>query len=72
MLYSWSKEYKNRDMGRFVTMMKTDFDNYKVFGVSALGKEITSSNVMDVNPIRLFEPVLWIFSKNKLIGRDRW
>ncbi len=72
MLYSWSKEYKNRDMGRFVTMMKTNFNNYKVFGVSALGKEITSSSVMDVNPIRLFEPVLWIFSKNKLIGKDRW
>lgn len=72
MLYSWSKDYKNRDIGRFINTMKTDFSDFKIFGVSALGKEITTTSIVEVNPIRLFEPVLWIFNKNKIIGRSRW
>lgn len=72
MLYSWSNDYKNRDIGRFINTMKTDFSNFKLFGVSALGKEITTTSVVDVNPIRLFEPILWLFEKNGIIKSNRW
>lgn len=72
MLYSWSNDFRNRDIGRFVNTMKTEFSNYRIFGVSALGKEITTTSVVDVNPIRLFEPLLWLFQQNNIIKMDRW
>lgn len=67
MLLSWASDYKNGDIGAFINSMKSSFSNYRLFGVSALGKDITSTSVVETNPIRLFEPLLWLFHKDGLI-----
>ena len=71
MLHSWSTNYNNGDIGAFINSMKSAFSNYRLFGVSALGKDITSTSIVETNPIRLFEPLLWIFHKDGVVKEKK-
>lgn len=60
--------YLHEWMGtEFDQLVKSHFKDYHYFGMSALGKAPVNGKLDGISPIRVEDPLLWIFSRFKVI-----
>lgn len=67
-VHSEISAYLDEWMGKeFEQLVRTHFRDYHFFGVAPLGTTPTNGKIQTVSPLRVEDPLLWLFSKYKVI-----
>ena len=51
----------------FDNKVRTYFDCYRYFGVSAFGRSPVGKKIESISPLRVEDPLLWVFNQLKII-----